>query len=110
MFCGIAIATSTRLTYFVLAPRRGNLLIKRRFFNSPNRTLSAELFEVGSGKELLTALENVSLVGMDAKGMVIEGTQTAYASATQKVKKEHFEQRWLCKCRGYLWCWMPRSS
>jgi hypothetical protein len=81
-------------------PKRGVLVIKKRFFNSPNTSLTAELIEPGTARELLPALQNVCLVGANDKGMVIEGTQTVSARPTQKAKQVHFVQRWLCKTPG----------
>lgn len=72
---------------------------KRRFYNSPYRTLSAELIDP-SGKQLLAAIEKVRLVSMDQKGMVIEGVQTFKERDTKKGRKHHFTQRWLCKLPG----------
>jgi hypothetical protein len=81
-------------------PRSGILVIKPRFFNSPNRTLTAELRHPETGVELLTALENVKVICANHRGLVIEGTQTAYSRPTQKAKRVTFVQRWLCKSPG----------
>lgn len=81
-------------------PKRGVLVIKKRFFNSPNTSLTAELIEPGTANELLPALQNVRLVGANDRGLVIEGTQTVYSRPTQKAKQVHFVQRWLCKTPG----------
>ena len=82
-------------------PKRGMLVIRRRFVNSTDTSLTAELFALDGNKiELLPALEGVRLVGENEKGKVIEGTQSVYARATQKAKRESFVQRWLCKAPG----------
>ena len=81
-------------------PQRGDLIIRKRFANSTDTSLTAELFQPGSTVELLTGIERVRLVAMDSKGMVLEGVQTIYVRDTAKAKKSHIVQRWLCKLPG----------
>lgn len=84
-------------------PKRGELIIKKRFFNSPDESVTAELLDAQTGL-LLTPLQHVRIVPMDRKGMTIEGTQAHQLRQQQESKVEHFAQRWLCRCRG------PRPS
>ena len=82
-------------------PKRGLLVVRRRFANSPNTSLCAELFALDDNRsELLPALENVRMIAENEKGKVLEGTQTGYARPTSKARREQFTQRWLCKLPG----------
>jgi hypothetical protein len=81
-------------------PRRGLLVISKRYYNSATASLKAELFALdGSGKELLPAMDNVRLVAENEKGKVIEGRVTHYGRS-HKSRQEHSTQRWLCKIPG----------
>ena len=81
-------------------PKRGDLIIRVRFVNSTDTSLTAELFEPGTQVELLTGIERVRMVAMDSKGLVLEGVQAVYTRDTAKAKKSHLVQRWLCKVPG----------
>jgi hypothetical protein len=82
-------------------PKRGLLVVRKRFVNSANISLTAELFALdGSKNELLPALDYVKLIAENEKGKVIEGIQSVFLRATQKARREQFTQRWLCKLPG----------
>ena len=81
-------------------PKRGELIIKKRFFNSTDQRVYAALLDPATGAELLQPIEYVHIVAMDRKGMTIEGTQSHQARDTKKARIEHFVQRWLCKMPG----------
>lgn len=55
-------------------PRRGELIIKKRFVTSSETDLVAMLLEPGTDKELLQALRYARIVAMNSLGMTIEGT------------------------------------
>ena len=81
-------------------PRRGELIIRRRFVNSLDTSLLALLLDQATGQEMLPPLASARLVAMDPKGMVIQGVQTIYQRDTQKAKGHRFSQRWVCKMPG----------
>lgn len=80
--------------------KRGELIVRRRFTNSPDTSLLAQLLDPVTRREMLPPLASARLVAMDPKGMLIEGMQTTYQRDTQKAKAHHFSQRWLCKMPG----------
>lgn len=53
-----------------------------------------------TGADLLPPLMYVRIVGVNEKGMVIEGQQTMYLRESHKTRRDHFIQRWLCKVPG----------
>ena len=83
-----------------IGPKRGELIIKKRYFNSTDQRVYAELLDAATGAELLPPIEYVHIVAMDRKGMTIEGTQSHQARDTKKARVDHFVQRWLCKMPG----------
>ena len=83
-----------------IGPRRGELIIKKRFITSSETDLMAMLLEPGTGVELLQALLYARIVAMNSLGMTIEGRISWSARNTSKAKVEHATQRWLCKAPG----------
>ena len=81
-------------------PKRGELLIKRRFVGGTDLSLYAELLDPASGQPLLTPITHVRVIAMDRKGMTLEGTQSVQLRETKKAQVAHFAQRWLCKMPG----------
>lgn len=81
-------------------PKRGELVIKRRYFNSPNNSLMAEVRDPSTQAELVTAIEHVKVLVADRRGMLLEGTQTSFERDSAKSRRHHFTQRWLIKLPG----------
>lgn len=78
---------------------RGELVIRKRYYNQPDQSLYAEVLD-HEGKRLLGPLTYVRLVGMSPRGMTIEGTFTGYMSKGPKSRTEKFTRRWLVKHVG----------
>lgn len=81
-------------------PRRGELIIKRRYYRHSDKSLCAELLDQATGNALLAPLEWVRVLVIDPKGMLIEGTQTVYRTKSAKSASERRTQRWLAKLPG----------
>ncbi len=81
-------------------PKRGELIIKRRFFNSTNTSLMAEVRDPTTQTELVTAIEQVKVIVADRRGLLLEGTQTWFEREAAKSRRHHFTQRWLIKLPG----------
>ena len=81
-------------------PRRGELVIRKRWPDGPRSDLMALLLEPGTRNELLPALLFPSVIAMNSIGMTIEGTTAHQFRNTSKAKIEYFKDRWLCKPPG----------
>ncbi len=78
---------------------RGELVIRKRYYNRPDQSLYAEVLDP-QGRSLLGPLTYVKLVGMSPRGMTIEGIFTGYLTKGPKSRTEKFIRRWLVKHVG----------
>lgn len=81
-------------------PRRGELIIRRRWPDGPRTDLQALLLEPGTRNELLPALLNPTVIAMNSIGMTVEGTTAHQFRNTAKARFEYSKERWLCKPPG----------
>lgn len=81
--------------------RRGDLIIAKRFPNSPwDTSREARLYEPGTRNELLPPLLYVDRILMNSHSMVLEGQVVVASRQTAKSKTETHAARWLCKLPG----------
>jgi hypothetical protein len=81
-------------------PKRGELVITKRWPGGLRNDLMALLLEPGTRNELAPALLFPSVIAMNSLGMTIEGTTAHQFRNTAKAKIEYSKQRWLCKPPG----------
>ena len=82
-------------------PVRGELIVRRRFPDSPHDDgLMAMVCEPGTSNTLLHPLHYARFVAMNGHSMVIEGTMVTSKSQSPKAKVTHHKVRWLCKLPG----------
>ena len=81
-------------------PRRGELIIRRRWPDGPRTDLQALLLEPGTRNELLPALLNPTVIAMNSQGMTLEGTTAHQLRNTSKARFDYSKERWLCKPPG----------
>jgi hypothetical protein len=81
-------------------PKRGELVIRRRWPGGPRTDLECFLLEPGTRNELLPALLNPIVIAMNSLGMTVEGTLGHQFRGTSKAKMEYSRERWLCKPPG----------
>jgi hypothetical protein len=81
--------------------RRGDLIMAKRFPNSPwDTSREARLYEPGTRNELLPPLLYVDRILMNSHSMVLEGQVVVAMRQTAKSKTEAHAARWLCKLPG----------
>lgn len=81
-------------------PKRGELIIRRRWPDGPRTDLQALLLEPGTRNELLPALLHPTVIAMNSLGMTVEGSTAHQLRSTSKAKIEYSRERWLCKPPG----------
>jgi len=81
-------------------PKRGELIIRRRWPDGPRTDLQALLLEPGTRNELLPALLNPTVIAMNSQGMTVEGTTAHQFRNTAKARFDYSKERWLCKPPG----------
>lgn len=81
-------------------PKRGELIIRRRWPDGPRTDLQALLLEPGTRNELLPALLNPTVIAMNSLGMTVEGTTAHQFRNSFKAKFDYSRERWLCKPPG----------
>ena len=82
-------------------PIKAHLVIRRRFFNSPNRTLIAELYQSTThGEAPLRQMVDAHFLAMNFESLMIGGRVGYPRRANAKSSVDFVEQRWVCKLPG----------
>ena len=82
-------------------PLSGHLELRRRFFNSTDRSNVAVLAGA-DGKQLLPSLFYAVVVRVKDGTLLIDGTESVTRRENYKSKCDYYPQRWLCKLASHV--------